>query len=86
MRRPFKKKRHIIIYDDSVDGFDEFYPNQLQRSSDKTGRIKCLEGEMCKPLKPGSVEGYFTPCYFLVVWVLSLRLTFLHVYFRRKEI
>ena len=71
MRRPFKKKRHVIIDDDSMDGFDGFYPNQLQRSSNKTRGIECLEGEMCKPLKPVSIDGYFTPCYFLVVWVSS---------------
>ena len=83
-RRPLKKKRHVIIDDDSLDGFDMI--NQLQRSSDQTRGIKCLDGELCKPLKPVSVEGYFTPCFFLAVWVLSSRLTFLHVYFRRKEI
>ena len=68
-RRALKKKRHVKTHDDSLDGFDQFYPNQLQRSSDQTRGIKCLDGEICKPLKPVSVEGYFTPCFFLVVWV-----------------
>ena len=81
MRKPFKKNRHVII----DDGFDEFYPNQLLQSSDKTPGIERLEGEICKPLKPSSVGGYFTPCCFFGSLSFILKADFSACLFQAKR-
>ena len=71
MTRPFKIKRQVIIDDDSLDGFDEFYPNQPPKSLDHIPEIEHLEGEICKPMIPGPVEGYLLH---VVFWLFGFYL------------